>query len=56
MGDLSKCDKENCKIKDSCLRYTSEENKYNQSWMMFAKENCIDKGYALFVEDKSKSE
>ena len=32
MADITKCTGKNCKLKESCFRYTSKANEYRQSY------------------------
>ena len=34
MADITKCTGTDCKIKESCYRYTAKSSPYSQSWFM----------------------
>lgn len=38
MANISKCNGENCKIKEDCYRFTALANKYEQSYIYIDKE------------------
>lgn len=33
MPDISKCNGDNCPLKDTCYRYTSEPSEFRQAWL-----------------------
>lgn len=33
MGDITKCKGDNCKVKESCYRYTAESKDFWKSWL-----------------------
>jgi len=32
MADITKCEGENCKLKETCYRFTAKESEFNQSY------------------------
>jgi hypothetical protein len=54
MADISKCSNENCSMKQKCLRYTVDPNKYHQSYTLFIpKRNSVENfNCELFLKDE----
>lgn len=52
MVDISKCSGEGCNVLNLCYRYTSESNKYRQSYIKPA--YSADESCEFFIDNEEK--
>lgn len=49
MADITKCNNEECKLKEKCYRYLAESSRF-QSYFVNPKEDCEELDYNEFIE------
>lgn len=52
MADITMCTNKECKLNETCYRFTAKANEYYQSYMCDPKQDCEERDYDMYISNE----